>query len=123
MPHIVTAFSAFTLLPLQSRMLDASCGLQLEVTHGRLWLTRADDITDYFVEAGGSIELREPQVLIQCDWHTGTRLGQAAHYRLQPLRTTQEPYSAPLLRRAWDWANTHSNSNRIFAAFSAVVPD
>lgn len=40
---------------------------QLHVITGRLWVTMADDITDYFVESGQSLVLQSTLVTLQAD--------------------------------------------------------
>jgi len=96
MPQTITPFHhAFTLLPLQSRLLDARRGLRLDVLQGCLWLTRPGHADDYFVVAGTGMELHEPQVLVQCEWSIRTIRPIAAQYRLVPLATR---YSRALAR-------------------------
>ena len=86
---------AFTLLPYESRMLDASAGYALEVSHGRLWVTRPADAADYFLDAGRSLELREKNVLISCDVVPGNPVLQTAHYRLRPLTARRQTRKSP----------------------------
>lgn len=74
-----------TLLPHDTRMIDARAGLRLEVIQGRLWLTRPGDASDRFVQAGGSIDLQQAGVLIQCDVDPAQATPVAARYRLLPL--------------------------------------
>lgn len=40
---------------------------QLHVITGRLWVTMANDITDYFVESGQSLVLQSTLVTLQAD--------------------------------------------------------
>lgn len=56
-----------TLLPRQSRLINATEGFRLEVQSGCLWLTRPGDSVDRFLVAGSTIELHENHVLIQSD--------------------------------------------------------
>jgi len=74
-----------TLLPQQSRLINASEGIRLEVQSGCLWLTRPGDAVDRFLVAGSSIELHENHVLVQSDSPRSTGGAQTAHYRLTPL--------------------------------------
>jgi len=83
-----------TLLPRQSRLINATEGLRLEVRSGCLWLTRPADSVDRFLVAGSVIELHENQVLIQSDRCPGAPDVQAASYLLMPLR---QPTAHPLL--------------------------
>ena len=76
---------ALTLLAQQTRMINASEGIRLEVRSGCLWLTRPGDSVDRFLVAGTSIELHENQVLIQSDRHPGTTDLASAHYVLVPM--------------------------------------
>jgi hypothetical protein len=75
-----------TLLPQQSRLINATEGFRLEVQSGCLWLTRPSDCVDRFLVVGSSIELHENHVLIQSD--TPHRAGDitAARYTLTPLQ-------------------------------------
>lgn len=75
----------FFLLPRQTRMINASEGLRLQVLEGCLWLTRPGDATDRFLTAGSCIELHEDLVLIESDWSPTQTPVHAAHYRLLPL--------------------------------------
>jgi len=78
---------ALTLPATQTRMINASEGLRLEVQSGCLWLTRPSDTVDRFLMAGSSIELHENQVLIQSDRHPGATGLEATRYRLTPIKT------------------------------------
>lgn len=77
---------AHTLLPRQTRLINASEGLQFEVQSGCLWLTQPGDPVDHFLVAGERIALHEKLVLIESDRHPGTGALVAARYRLTPLR-------------------------------------
>lgn len=77
---------ALTLLNRQTRMINASEGLRLEVQSGCLWLTRPGDAADHFLRAGASIELHEKLVLIQGDQLRGEPGLEVARYRLTPLQ-------------------------------------
>ncbi len=78
--------ATLTLLPRQTRLINASEGLQLEVQSGCLWLTRSGDAVDHFLVAGERIALQENLVLIESDRHPDTTGLVAARYRLTPLR-------------------------------------
>jgi hypothetical protein len=78
-----------TLLPRQTRLINATEGMQLEVQSGCLWLTRPGDATDHFLVAGDRIALHENLVLLQSDRHPGAGALVAAHYRLTPLVRNQ----------------------------------
>lgn len=75
-----------TLLPRQSRLINATEGFRLEVQSGCLWLTRPSDSVDRFLVAGTSITLHENHVLIQSDSPHNTTHAPAAHYTLTPLK-------------------------------------
>jgi hypothetical protein len=51
----------------QTRLIHAQDGLTLRVLAGRLWLTRPDDASDYFLKAGDCMELSGHGVLVQAD--------------------------------------------------------
>ena len=76
---------AHTLPMQQTRLINATEGLRLEVLSGCLWLTRPSDSVDRFLVAGASMALHENQVLIQSDRHPDTRKLEAARYALVPL--------------------------------------
>ena len=76
---------SLSLLPQQTRLINATEGLRLEVQSGCLWLTRPGDAVDRFLVAGDSMELHENGVLIQSDRHPGSSDLQAARYALVPL--------------------------------------
>jgi Protein of unknown function (DUF2917) len=93
---------ALTLPACQTRMVNASQGLRLEVQSGCLWLTRPGDAVDRFLVAGASIELHENQVLIQADRNPCESAVVAARYALRPLLVslaTPMP-AAPAISRA-----------------------
>ena len=79
---------AMTLMPNQSRLINAAEGFRLEMISGCLWLTRPDDSCDYFLVAGMSMPLNERLVLIQSDKHPNALSQAGAHYRLVPLKTS-----------------------------------
>jgi hypothetical protein len=79
-----------TLLPTQSRLINASEGLHLKVQSGCLWLTRPGDSVDRFLVAGCSIELHENHVLVQSDSPGSTSDVQTALYWLTPLNAPQK---------------------------------
>ena len=79
---------AMTLLPNQTRLINATEGFQLEVISGCLWLTRPDDSCDHFLVAGMSMSLNERLVLIQSDKQPNGLSQVAAHFRLVPLKKT-----------------------------------
>lgn len=78
-----------TLLPTQSRLINASEGFYLKVQSGCLWLTRPGDSVDRFLVAGSSIELHENHVLLQSDSPCSTGDAQTALYWLTPLNAPQ----------------------------------
>ena len=80
-----TATHTLTLLPRQSRLINATEGMQLDVHSGCLWLTRPGDATDHFLVAGERMALHEKLVLIQSDRHPGASTLVAARYTLVPL--------------------------------------
>lgn len=91
-----TLTHTLTLLARQTRMINASEGLRLQVVSGCLWLTRPGDAVDRFLVAGSSIELHENQVLIQSDRHPGAQGLEAARYSLMPLRAPVSRASAAI---------------------------
>jgi hypothetical protein len=76
-----------SLLPTQSRLINASEGFHLIVQSGCLWLTRPGDGVDRFLVAGSSIELHENHVLVQSDSPRSMSDPQTALYWLTPLNT------------------------------------
>ncbi len=76
---------ALTLPTRQTRMINASEGLCLEVLGGCLWLTRPGDAVDRFLVAGSRMELHENQVLIQSDRNPNQTGAVSARYVLRPL--------------------------------------
>lgn len=97
-----------TLLPRQTRMIDARGGLRLEVLEGCLWLTRPGDASDRFVQAGASIELGQNEVLIQCERSPSHTAPVPVRYRLVSLveapvqQVQRRPPHAPI-RPARSW--------------------
>lgn len=93
---------ALTLMPKQSRMINATEGFRLEVRSGCLWLTRPSEPGDHFLVAGDAIELHENHVLIQSDRHPGRSDLMAARYVLVPLtvpsrvQPNSPPHAAPV---------------------------
>ncbi len=79
---------AMTLIPNQTRLINAAEGFRLEVISGCLWLTRPDDSCDHFLVAGMSMPLNERLVLIQSDKQPNVLSQVAAHFRLVPLKTS-----------------------------------
>ena len=51
----------------QCQTLQAKPHMQLHVITGRLWVTMANDETDYFVPAGQVLRLKAGQVTLQAD--------------------------------------------------------
>jgi hypothetical protein len=92
-----------TLLPNQTRMINASEGFRLEVLEGCLWLTRPGDESDRFLHSGSHIVLTQNSVLIQSDWNPACAPPVAACYRLVPL-TGRAPSGATPRSRAFQWA-------------------
>ncbi len=89
-----------TLMPHQSRLINAAEGFRLEVISGCLWLTRPGDSTDYFLVGGTAMVLRERLVLIQSDKQPEAINLVAAHYRLVPLKAQSATWRRPLTM-AW----------------------
>ena len=91
---------ALTLMPKQSRMINATEGFRLEVRSGCLWLTRPSEPGDHFLVAGDAIELHDNHVLIQSDRHPGRSDLMAAGYALVPLPVPSrvQPNRAPTRR-------------------------
>jgi hypothetical protein len=85
---------AMTLMPNQTRLINAAEGFQLEVISGCLWVTRPDDAEDHFLVAGRSLPLRERYVLIQSDKLPKTLCLAPAHYRLVPLKAPSASLTA-----------------------------
>jgi hypothetical protein len=100
------AAHTLTLLPRQTRLINAAEGMQLEVHSGCLWLTRPGDPDDHFLVAGARMALHQNLVLIQSDRHPGARGQESACYRLTPLSAG----SAPLLRDTYQLTQTQTNS-------------
>jgi hypothetical protein len=91
---------AFSLMPQQVRMINATEGFRLEVCSGCLWLTRPGDTVDHFLVTGTTIDLHENQVLIQSDCLSWER---PASYVLMPLR---RPWMSRLSLRYPRWLIT-----------------
>ena len=106
---------ALTLPTRQTRMINASEGLCLEVLSGCLWLTRPGDAVDRFLVAGSRIELHENQVLIQSDRNPNQTDAVSARYTLVPLAA---PVAAPVAApAAISWARAAiPASDRSFVA-------
>lgn len=90
----------FTLLPQQSRLINATEGFRLEVQSGCLWLTRPSDCVDRFLVAGSSMELHENQVLIQSDKSHRSADTLPARYTLTPLQAPVTPLPAKMALQA-----------------------
>jgi hypothetical protein len=75
-----------TLLPQQSRLINATEGFRLEVQSGCLWVTRPSDCVDRFLVAGSSLELHENLVLVQSDKSHRSADAVPARYTLTPLQ-------------------------------------
>ncbi|MDT8989973.1 DUF2917 domain-containing protein [Curvibacter sp. APW13] len=95
-------FPLSTLLPQQTRMINASEGFRLDVLEGCLWLTRPGDESDRFLHAGSSIVLTQDQVLIQCDRRFAQSTPLAACYRLVPLSLLASA-ATPRRSRSFQW--------------------
>jgi hypothetical protein len=91
---------AFTLLPQQTRLINATEGFRLEVRSGCLWLTRPGDAVDRFLVAGCTIELHENQVLIQSDRQPGGLPEVPVCYVLVPL-TAPVVSRRSLIPKSW----------------------
>lgn len=97
--------AAFTLMPQQFRLINATDGFRLEVCRGCLWLTRPGDAVDRFLVAGAAVDLHENHVLIQSDRHPGASSGESARYVLVPLCVPSvarhKLFSRRLASRVW----------------------
>lgn len=93
---------AFTLMPQQFRLINATEGIRLEVRSGCLWLTRPGDAVDRFLVAGTMIDLHENHVLIQSDRQPGSVGEVPARYVLVPLRVPVVPRRGLLRQRWWN---------------------
>jgi len=91
----------FTLMPQQSRMINATEGIRLEVRSGCLWLTRPGDAVDRFLVVGSTIDLHENQVLIQSDRHPEGLPAVPVCYVLVPLTVPIVPRRSLLPKRRW----------------------
>jgi hypothetical protein len=101
MPHTPKSSPPpLTLLPQQSRLINATEGFLLEVHSGCLWLTRPGDSVDRFLVAGSSVELHENQVLIQSDRSHRNADALPARYTLTPLQTPVTVALSPLPDKA-----------------------
>lgn len=109
---------ALTLLPRQTRMINAVQGIRLEVRGGCLWLTRPGDGVDRFLVSGSMIELHESQVLIQCHQHPRGTPEQAAQYVLMPLHAS----AAAEQHKKFDvlWQRQASALKGAFSAMRAI---
>lgn len=61
---------ATTLRPGQTRVLNASEGLTIQILPGRMWVTRPDDRQDHFLGAGQGMRLtdrQEEEVVVEPD--------------------------------------------------------
>ena len=87
---------ALTLPTRQTRIINASEGLCLEVLSGCLWLTRPGDAVDRFLVAGARMELHENQVLIQSDRNPNQAGAVSARYVLRPLPAAVSAAAAPV---------------------------
>lgn len=92
---------ALTLMPQQSRLINATEGFRLEVRSGCLWLTRPNDAVDRFLVAGSTIELHENQVLIQSDQLPRGLPAVPVCYVLVPLTAPVPPRRRRFPRRWW----------------------
>ena len=90
-------YPEFTLLPYQSRMIDARQGLLVEVTAGCLWLTRPGDLSDHFLQAGTSMALQEDRVLLQGEQPAKAGHAGVSRYRISPLPSRQD-LASPIQR-------------------------
>jgi len=93
---------ALTLMPNQTRLINAPEGFHLEVISGCLWVTRPGDAEDHFVVAGTSLPLRERYVLIQSDKLPKTLCLAPAHYRLVPLKVSSASLTS-LVACSWQF--------------------
>ena len=77
------------LMPQQSRLINATDGLRLEVRSGCVWLTRPGDAVDRFLVAGSEIDLHENLVLIQSDSPCDSDGAISTRYSLTPLKAPE----------------------------------
>lgn len=92
-----------TLLPRQTRLINAREGFRLEVVGGGIWLTRPCDAVDRFLSAGATMDLHEERVLIQSDWSPATTPAQPALYRLVPLKQKMPQTRRPHAIKRLGW--------------------
>ena len=83
------SIATHTLFPRQSRLINATEGIRLEVLSGCLWLTRPGDAVDRFIVAGSSIELHENHVLIQSDSPCRSHDALCVRYLLTPIHVPE----------------------------------
>jgi hypothetical protein len=96
MPHTPEPLPPpLTLLPQQSRLINATEGFRLEVQSGCLWVTRPSDCVDRFLVAGSSLELHENLVLVQSDKSHRNADAVPARYTLTPLQVPMPVKSTP----------------------------
>jgi hypothetical protein len=96
MPHTPEPLPPpLTLLPQQSRLINATEGFRLEVQSGCLWVTRPSDCVDRFLVAGSSLELHENLVLVQSDTSHRSADATPARYTLTPLQVPMPVKSTP----------------------------
>ena len=74
------------LSPGKCQTLQAKFGTQLHVVSGRLWVTMADDSTDYFVEAGQALTLKAGIVTLQTDSPQPATFAVEAHEKCEARR-------------------------------------
>lgn len=62
---------ATTLRPGQTRVINASEGVTIQVLQGRLWVTRPDDRQDHFLTSGQDMLLTDQLVVVEPDHPAG----------------------------------------------------
>jgi len=70
----------------QCETLQAQSNMQLHVISGRLWVTMANDESDYFVASGQSLGLKAGQVTLQADSPQATTFAVEAHEKCEARR-------------------------------------
>ena len=88
------------LLPLQTRVINASNGMRLRVVSGHFWLTQPNATQDLFLGPGACVDLRQDWVVIGAD--AGSRPPADAppcysEYLLMPLVASASRWAAPAL--------------------------
>lgn len=105
------------LLPLQTRVINASNGMRLRVVSGHFWLTQPNATQDLFLGPGACVDLRQDWVVIGAD--AGPRPPPDAplcysEYLLMPLAevTPNQSWSHAVWRALQRWARQASAATR-----------